>query len=193
MKKFKKILCMLLIGAMVLAPAALSLATNAAGSEAPPLKVEITTDKASYGTYSTANFTVKVTNISNEPVSNISAEVALNNLVATGKNSELKKEAASLAPGKSLEFSYAAMMSSSPLNFLQKIFMFFVQIFKSILKVPGVTVGNGRAFIEESKTVKFGNYDAGATVKVWYEKANDDDPFGEDEIYEFEDDDISYV
>jgi len=70
MKKFKKIVCMLLIGAMVLAPAAFSLASNAAGNEPPPLKVEITTDKDSYGTYSTANFTVKVTNISNETVSN---------------------------------------------------------------------------------------------------------------------------
>jgi len=174
MSKFKKILCVFLSVLLVTGTIAVSLAVDKSNSE-PPLKVEITTDKASYGTYSTANFTVKITNVSTEPVSNISAEVSLNNLVAIGKNSQIKKEAGSLASGETLEFSYSAMMSSSPLNFLQKIFMFFVQIFKSILKVPGVSVGNGRAFIEESKTVMFGKYEAGATVRVWFGNSSNDE------------------
>ena len=69
------------------------------------------------------------------------------------------------------------MMSSSPLNFLQKIFMFFVQIFKSILKIPFNGFDDGRAVVEESKTIKFGNYDAGATVKVWYGEKNNEIDF----------------
>ena|GEM_PF-6481634 len=168
MKKSQKILCLLLIGTFLILPALVSLAVND-DTSSPPLKVEIATDKDSYSTFNTANFTVKITNISNRPISDISAEVALSNLVAVGKNSQIKKEISWLNPGGSLEFSYSAMLSAnSPLNFFQKIILMLIQLFKSVLKNPVSGVEDGRPFLEESKTVKFGEYETETTVELRY-------------------------
>jgi|GEM_PF-3342501 len=169
MEKSRKLLCLLLTVLLMLTPMATSLAVEGNGSE-PPLSVEITTDKTKYGTFSTANFTVKITNVSNEPVSNVRAVVSLDKLTVTGKNSQLQKEIESLASGETLEFTYSAMLDAgkTSVNFFERIILFIVQLFKSILGLPDTGVDDGVAFVEKNKSVNFGKYEASALVKVAY-------------------------
>ena len=175
MEKSRKLLCLLLTVLLMLTPMATSLAVEGNESE-PPLSVEITTDKEKYGTFSTANFTVKITNVSDEPVSNVRAVVSLDKLTATGKNSQLQKEIESLASGETLEFTYSAMLDAgkASVNFFERIILFIVQLFKSILGLPSNGVDDGVACVEGSKTVLFGKYEAGASVKVAYKNSDDE-------------------
>jgi len=180
MKKFKKLLCLVLSGILLFSGMGTAFpvfAENEGNNETAdgyPLKIEVKTDKDSYSETCVATFNVTVTNVSNEIVENVSAEVLFDGLTPYGKNT-ITKETSSLAPNESMSFSYRATIDESKfeLNFFQKIWFFFIRLFSIFTGVTTVKDDNGfndgREYIEDTKTVNFGKLNAKNTVRIWYE------------------------
>ncbi len=111
MGKIKKILCMLLVCTMVIAPFSLLGGVSALTTDNEPLKIEVTTDKSSYSAFGIAEINVKVTNTSDDTVENISAEAVFEQLAPVDKSSEIYKKVDSLKSGESFEFTYKATVN----------------------------------------------------------------------------------
>lgn len=193
MRKFKKLLCLLLVGTLLLSGIGTGLTAFAESNSEneSPLKVEVTTDKTSYGALGIAKFTVKVTNVSDETIQNISAEAVFGDLAPCKSNSETKKEAQNLSPNESFSFSYSATVSSNKanLNIFQKFFLWIVRLFNGGFTAKNNDFDNGRDYTENTKSIKFGNANVTNTVRVWYNgymETNDDT------LYQYTEDDISY-
>ena len=174
MGKIKKILCMLLVITVVIAPCSLLDNVFAQTGNSVPLTVEVSTDKSSYTAYGIAEITVNITNISDETVNNISAEAVFDDLAPVGKNSETFKEIESLKSGESFSFSYKATVNASnvKLNFFEKIILWFVRLFNGGYSATGNNFDDNREYISKTDVIDFGNISANNEIKVWYEKNN---------------------
>lgn len=185
MQKLKKIMCLLLSALMVLSiniPAIAvdntqtnnSISTNTANTS--PLTIEISTDKEKYSTLNIAEFTATVTNTSNEPVENVSAEAIFTDLAPVSRKSEIKKEANVLQEGESISFTYRATLNKSEhdLNIIQKIFLWIIRLFNGGFTAGDNGFDNGRDYIEKKDTFIFGKFNADNTVRVWYGESEDD-------------------
>lgn len=171
MSKIKKILCMLLVFTMIIAPCSLFNTALAQTADSEPLKIEVSTDKSNYSAYGIAEITVKVTNTSDETVNNISAEAVFEQLAPVGKNNETFKEVESLESGESFTFSYKATLNANKvkINFFEKIILWFVRLFNGGYNATENNFDNGRELIENNYSIKFGNYSADSYANVWYE------------------------
>jgi len=176
MRRTPRKLIGLLLAAALLA-AALPLCAQAAGTPADgdsPLRVEITACKKRYTLLSTITYTVTVTNISDEDVRNVSAEVLFGkDLSSFGSPCGLEKS--SLAPGESLRFRCGARLHTLrgadillfPLKYICDLFA------KPALDEPGFVFGNGRQSAQASARVKLlsffdKSYDTACTARVWF-------------------------
>ena len=169
MKKLKIFISLLLVGVMLFGIIPNTITLGATTEE--PLKIEVTTDKSSYGAINIATFNVKITNTSEKTIENISAEAVFDELAPVGGNSETKKEVQNLQAGESISFNYRATVNASKvsLNFFQRFFILLVRFFNSGLIAKDNGFNDGRDFIENTITLKFGNNSVKNTIKVWYE------------------------
>lgn len=176
MSKIKKILCMLLVCAMITTQCSLFNTVFAQTEEDEPLKIEVSTDKSSYSSFGIANITVTVTNTSDEIINNISAEAVFEQLAPiNSKTSETYKEIESLQSGESFTFSYKATLNANKvnINFFEKIILWFVRLFNGGYNA---TSHNIEAVTEDITEIKFGKYTVQNVVSVDYEKTYDKIP-----------------
>lgn len=138
---------------------------------ANPLKVEINSDKTEYSLTNTAKFTVKITNVSNSSVENISAETILDGIVPVGRRSELTKEAQSLSAGSSISFNFDAMVDTSKVsvNFFTDFIVKILKFFKGVKSVPVNDFNDGRLYEEALAQISFGGTAFTQSVRVWYD------------------------
>lgn len=171
MKIMKKLLCVLLVCTMLTAPFSLFGTAFAKGENTEPIKVEVLTDKESYGTFGVAEITVKVTNISDEAIENVSAEVIFEELSPVGKDSQITSETEKLATGESMKFSYEVIISpkSSELNIFQKIILSIKRLFLRKIDASDNGFNNGRMYVENVNSINFGKHKVSNIVKVWYD------------------------
>ena len=178
MKKAKKILSVLLVTIIVLSTFSVGITINAENlntTDNSPFSIDVLTNKEKYGAIGTAEITVIVTNTSNETVENISAEAIFEQLSPLGKNCETTASAEKLNPGESIDFSYKATVSQNDnrLNFFQKIFLIIKRAFNKKVEITDNGFDDGRTYIENVKSIKFGNFNADNIVKVWYKENSD--------------------
>ena len=181
-KQLKKILCVLLAVTMLFGIAPMVVATE--GN--PPLQIDITTDKVSYGTFGNAKVTVTITNTSNETIENISAKADLDGLIRTKGQTEISKT--SLASGESFNYDYSVMLGdSSNLNFIQKLWLWVVRVFRGIFagKSGGIDfdLDFATGFVQEDKTIKFGKTSGANAVMVWFGGVNNNADFRITDFY----------
>ena len=162
---------MLLVFTLIITPCSLFNTAVAQTADNEPLKIEVSTDKSSYTAYGIAEITVKVTNVSDEIINNISAEAVFEELAPVSKNNETFKEIDSLESGESFSFAYKATVNASKikLNFFEKIILWFVRLFNGGYNATENNFDNSRELIENNYSIKFGNYFAENHVKIWYE------------------------
>ena len=176
MKSFKKLLSIILAVIMVFSTFSMCITVNAANvstSDTEPIKIEVTTNKSSYTAIGTAKISVKVTNIGDTALENVSAESLCENLAPINKDSRLTAETDKLNKGESLSFSFDTTVKTSfnGLSFFQKFGLFFKRLFKTKIAVKDNGFDNGREVETYTSTIKFGKFDVPNTVKVWYGKA----------------------
>ena len=183
MKTGKQVLVMLLIVALSIVGVFLVQANDAVDS---PFLIEFLTDKGSYKATDMARISIKVTNISEKCIENVSAEALFDGLSPVGKSNTLKAESNELNPGDSLSFNYSAMINSNHggLSIFQKIILFFKHIFNRVVSVSDNGFNDGRAFAEESQTITFGKMETVNTIRVWYTKNTGTSPITTSNDYE---------
>jgi len=183
---------------------AFSAPVNPANNEQSLLQVEIEPSREKYySKLAIATFTVKITNISNETVDNISAKAMFTDLMPTGRESVLAIDGTSLEPNQSTEFTYRATLNvrNKNLHWVQRVFLIIIRFVAGWTLPENNDFDDGRACFDTANTVKFWNVDATNTVRVWFE--NNDEPYiipttyyeseESNMIYEFPDDNLGYV
>lgn len=168
MKKLsKKLLSLVFVCLLVFSTGAIAFAAD---EPACPLQVTINNNRNSYSTYGVAKFDVKVTNISEAAVENISVENLGDQLAPLGSKSVIKVEKDSLAPGASIEFSFKATLNKNTvaLRGIQKSTLAFVRMWYKNINVVDNGFDDGRTNFDTIKTVKFGKFEVTDTVRVWY-------------------------
>ena len=119
-KNLRKWLCVvlavgLLISSLPLIAGAIpspSTSSVSGGQGQSPLRVEITSNRARYTLLGRMQFTATITNVSDSPVENISAEALFGaDLQPLARNSTFTIERESLAPNESFSFTYYARLS----------------------------------------------------------------------------------
>ncbi|MBR5497033.1 MAG: leucine-rich repeat protein [Clostridia bacterium] len=173
MSKIKKILCMLLVCAMVIVPCSVFGNVSAQTDDTEPLTVEVTTDKSSYNTYDIAKITVKVTNASDETVNSIVAQAGFDTLAPAGRDSVTYKEVENLQPGESFSFSYKATLNAKKfglMNFFEKIILWFVRLFNGGYTATEHNLPENLQYISQTTDIRFGGkYPAQNVVVVGYD------------------------
>ncbi len=184
MGKIKKILCMLLVCAMVIVPCSVFGSVSAQTDDTEPLTVEVTTDKNSYSLYDVSKINVKITNVSDETVNNITAQAIFDELTPVGNDSTTSIEGITLKANKSIEISYSAMINENKfnLNLFEKIALWFIRLFKSIFnnitiyeKAYESAQFSAEYDFEKSFDIKFGKYIAKNIIKICYDNGLQED------------------
>ena len=134
-----------------------------------PLDVEVSTDKKAYGALDVAEITVKLTNVSDNAVNDISAVSTYNNLNLTNKKSVLSVDGISLDSNESYSYSYYATIKPSKLNFFQNLFLSIKLLFIGSLSAPTDNFADGRNVTTEEYAVVYSSHNAREKVKVYYE------------------------
>ena len=133
------------------------------------IKIEVVTDKGSYGATEVAEITATITNVSGEDINNVTALVVFDDLAPVGKRtSETSKNADVIKVGESISFKYKATLNAKEhkLNIIQKIILWFVRLFNG-----GYNVNNSIDVITECVTeIDFGKFIAKNVIQVHYEK-----------------------
>ncbi len=166
-KMTKKCICLLMIVTLMLSTVAFAFAVDGV---ACPLKVEITTNRDSYSTLAVAKFTVKVINVSETAVDNISVENLGEQLAPLGSRSVIKTETESLAPGVSIEFSFKVTLNKNTVDLsgIQRSTLAFVRMWYKNINVVDNGFDNQRYFFDTTKTLSFGKFCVTDIVRVWY-------------------------
>lgn len=135
-----------------------------------PLFVDIITNRNSFMKLSVATFQVTVTNMSEQAVEHVSAELLSGQLAPLGRKSVITAESACLLPGESISFTFKATLNNETvaLDGLQRLGLSFVRLLYKNIPVVDNGFDNGRANADITKTLKFGNCPVSAVVRVWY-------------------------
>ena len=168
MRKSSKVFCLLFAVLMLFT---LSI-TAFAGNETNDgnIKIEVATNKGSYGATGVAEITATITNVSGEDINNVTAQAVFNDLAPAGKRtSETSKSVDILKSGESFSFTYKATLNKDQhkLNIFQKIILFFVRLFNG-----GYNANNNNidVAIECVTDITFGKFTAENVVQVGYDK-----------------------
>lgn len=136
-----------------------------------PLSVDITTNKNSFLTFGVASFQVTVTNISEQAVDTVSAELLGGQLAALGSKSVITAESDCLLPGESISFTFKATLNKEvvALTGLQSLGLDFIRLWYKNIPLVDNGFDDGRTYADTSKTLSFGNYPVSAVIRVWYD------------------------
>lgn len=204
-KTFVKWLCVVLVVLVILPAVPLLVGAVSATSTneevttqaTSPLKVEITANKDKLSLFGKVEFTVTVTNTSNEPVENISVEALFGNDIKPLKDSDITYETLGIREKgskylDSFELTYYAdVRSLKGLDILLAPFVWIGRLIRGgSMPVSDNGFNDGRKCIETTKKVDVSSmngksYDASTTVKVYYGEAING-------LSEFSDADVSY-
>lgn len=167
MNEKKKVFCLLFAVLMLFT---LSI-TAFAGNETNDgnIKIEVATNKDSYGATGVAEITATITNIGSNDLKNVTAQAVFDDLAPAGKGkSETSKSVDVLKSGESFSFKYKATLNKSEhkLNIFQKIILFFVRFFNG-----GYNSSNNNIDVvaENVTKIKFDKFTAKNVVQVGYE------------------------
>lgn len=200
MRKLKKLLSVILVTTIVfttfsigISVSAENIATETNETTESPLKIEVTTDKSSYGKFNVADITVNITNTSDDTIENISANAIFDDLAPVDSlYSETSKKVEELKPGGNFSFSYKAILNykNPDVGFFSKIILWFVWLFND-----GYTVisGDSKADIENVTEIKFGKVSADNVIYTYYSKNNNNSNDDNIEVAKFLGKDISEV
>ena len=151
---------------MVSAPAA----SFAAEEPQAPLFVEITTNRNSFMTLGVATFQITVTNMTEQAVERVSAELLGGQLAPLGSKSVITAESACLLPGESIGFTFKATLNKDAvaLSPMQRLGLDFIRLWYRNIPVLDNGFDDGRAYADTSKTLTFGKTPVSAVIRVWY-------------------------
>lgn len=142
---------------------------NASAFEKTKFVISIQTDKESYKINDTAHLTVTVKNTSENSIGGIAISFNSDDLVL--KNSKaMQTEIGEMKPNeiRSVSVDVAISRAADGLNFIEKIFIFFVRLFTKTYKFDPYA-GNPHAINEQSRFyLTFGNANAELDVDIWY-------------------------
>lgn len=152
---------------MVSAPAA----SFAAEEPQVPLFVEITTNRNSFMTLGVATFQITVTNMTEQAVERVSAELLGGQLAPLGSKSVITAESACLLPGESIGFTFKATLNKDAvaLSPMQRLGLDFIRLWYRNIPVLDNGFDDGRAYADTSKTLTFGKTPVSAVIRVWYD------------------------
>ena len=152
---------------MVSAPAA----SFTAEEPQSPLFVDIKTNRNSFMTLGVATFQITVTNMTEQAVERVSAELLGGQLAPLGSKSVITAESACLLPGESIGFTFKATLNKDAvaLSPMQRLGLDFVRLWYRNIPVLDNGFDDGRAYADTSKTLMFGKTPVSAVIRVWYD------------------------
>ncbi len=171
MKGFKKVFYIFIATLMLFTLSVTAFASNETNNDGN-IKIQVATDKGSYGATGVAEITATITNVSGEDINNVTAQAVFNDLAPVGKRtSETSKSVDVLKAGESFSFTYKATLNKDEhkLNIFQKIILWFVRLFNG-----GYNANNNSIDViaENVTEIKFGKFTAENVVQVGAEVEN---------------------
>lgn len=134
------------------------------------IKIQVATDKGSYGSTGVAEITATITNVSGEDINKVTAQAVFDDLALAGKRtSETTKSVDVLKAGESFSFTYKATLNKDEhkLNIFQKIILWFVRLFNGGYNADNNNIDVVAECVTE---IEFGKFTAENVVQVGYEK-----------------------
>lgn len=168
MKKSSKVFYLLFAVLMLFTLSVTAFASNETNDG--NIKIEVATDKGSYGVTGVAEITATITNVSGEDINNVTAQAVFDDLAPAGKRkSETSKSVDVLGAGESFSFTYKATLNKNEhkLNIFQKIILWFVRLFNG-----GYNANNNNidVAIECVTEIEFGKFTANNVIQVGYDE-----------------------
>ena len=168
MKGFKKVFYIFIATLMLFTLSVTAFAGNETNDG--NIKIQVATDKGSYGATGVAEITATIINVSGEDINNVTAQAVFDDLAPAGKRkSETSKSVDVLKSGESFSFTYKATLNKDEhkLNFFQKIILWFVRLFNG-----GYNANNDNIdVVAECVTeIEFGKFTVENVVQVGYEE-----------------------
>ncbi len=199
MKGFKKIFYIFIATLMLFTLSVTAFAGNETNDG--NIKIQVATDKGSYGATGVAEITATITNVSGEDINNVTAQAVFDDLAPAGKRkSETSKSVDVLKAGESFSFTYKATLNKDEhkLNIFQKIILWFVRLFNGGYNADNDNINVVTECVTE---IEFGKFIAENVVQVGYEEReaeSNDYTYEElienvdiDKLYENDDNDIT--
>ena len=180
MRKSSKVFCLLFAVLMLFTLSVTAFAGNETNDG--NIKIEVATNKGSYGATGVAEITATITNVSGEDINNVTAQAVFNDLAPAGKRtSETSKSVDILKSGESFSFTYKATLNKDQhkLNIFQKIILWFVRLFNG-----GYNANNNNIDVvtECITEIEFGKFTAENVVQVGYEYNDNNSDDSDDDI-----------
>ena len=172
MKRTSKLFCLLIAVLIMLTLSVTAFAANETNDG--NIKIEVSTNKESYGVTDIAEITATITNISDEDINKVIAQAVFNDLAPAAKRkSQTSKSVDVLKSGESFSFKYKATLNEDKhkINFFEKIILWFVRLFN------GGYSANKQNFdvvTENITQIKFGKFTAVNVVQVGYEEISNE-------------------
>ena len=180
MRKSSKVFCLIFAVLMLFTLSVTAFAGNETNDG--NIKIEVATNKGSYGATGVAEITATITNVSGADINNVTAQAVFNDLAPAGKRtSETSKSVDVLKSGESFSFTYKATLNKDQhkLNIFQKIILWFVRLFNG-----GYNANNNNidVAIECVTEINFGKFTAENVVQVGYEYNDNNSDDSDDDI-----------
>ena len=168
MKRTSKLFCLLIAVLMMFTLSVTAFAANETNDG--NIKIEVSTNKGSYGVTDVAEITATITNISDEDINKVIAQAVFNDLAPVAKRkSQTSKSVDVLKSGDSFSFKYKVTLNEDEhkINFFEKIILWLVRLFNG-----GYSAGkqNFDVVAENITEIKFGKFAADNVIQVGYEK-----------------------
>ena len=161
MKRATRVLAVVLSVLMVFGSVSVIM-TNA---EQPPLRMEVSTDKSSYGLRDTVKLHVQVVNTDDKDYKDISVMLYSTDY-GFPENRSNTVPIGTLEANGTASADYALIVSKQfgGLNFFQRITLFFRYLFRTFIRISGVQIGGAQCI---SQTVTISQNGKNATVDVY--------------------------
>ncbi len=167
MKRTSKLFCLLIAVLMMFTLSVTAFAVNETNDG--NIKIEVSTNKGSYGVTDVAEITATITNVSDEDINNVIAQAVFNDLAPAAKRkSQTGKSVDVLKSGESFSFKYKATLNEDKhkINFFEKIILWFVRLFNGGYSA---SKQNFDVVTENITEIKFGKFVADNVIQVGYE------------------------
>lgn len=168
MKRTRKLFCLFIAVLMMFTLSVTAFAANETNDG--NIKIEVSTNKGSYGVTDVAEITATITNISDEDINNVIAQAVFNDLAPVAKRKSQTSESVDvLKSGESFSFKYKVTLNEDKhkINFFEKIILWLVRLFNG-----GYSAGkqNFDVVAENITEIKFGKFAADNVIQVGYDK-----------------------
>ena len=168
MKRTSKLFCLLIAVLMLFTLSVTAFAENETNDG--NIKIEVSTNKDSYGVTGLAEITATITNISDDDINNVIAQAVFDDLAPAAKRkSQISKSVDVLKSGESFSFKYKATLNEDEhkIGFFDKIILWFVRLFNGGYSA---SEKNFEVVAENITEIKFGKFTAENVIQVGYEK-----------------------